>query len=547
MVADTVYKVNQPVSYVCNKCYYITKDIKDIEKHSKNCDVCYDCKFNPIEYMLIIHENQQLRQENQRLTMLNTKIEIEKETLEKIIDKNIKNSQDFDKKYQTKSIQTDIYDSLEKSEPNSISNCSNNTSNIIANDEVNDIVNEPNELKIENLTIKKDSASITKTRDRQNSHDGDEPKKSVFRVAKGIEIHEEQTIDEVNEIYKKIDEKEIEDNQELFCITSKAIHEKIESLMNLIKTQRTYTAELKEMRENRIKLSRFLSQQEYTEYLTNHIENMKTIFTTRITDHKKINSLIKNKLLLPLELRLIDYCGYESVEIDTNEISVYKKLLRYRCGLRRQYEVFNRDDIFTLYSTYNISLFNVVDYIKILIPNKYGINNLIYLDVPKSTIEDPYSFYYLEQINGKQRNWRMDCRLDDLLIDISSKALEYCISLYRKIHYDLYHDNDYRGLPDGSNQILEYEGEQLIQNIIILSDYIKFNNSVRQIIREKCLYRSTRYDKFNLQSDDPICKKRFNSLKKQSPESTILENIRRLFDKISDNHVNEIYISKINN
>ena len=108
---------------------------------------------------------------------------------------------------------------------------------------------------------------------------------------------------------------------------------------------------------------------------------------------------------------------------------------------------------------------------------------------------------------------RMDCRLDDLLIDISSKALEYCISLYRKIHYDLYHDNDYRGLPDGSNQILEYEGEQLIQNIIILSDYIKFNNSVRQIIREKCLYRSTRYDKFNLQSDDPICKKRFNSLK----------------------------------
>ena len=68
--------------------------------------------------------------------------------------------------------------------------------------------------------------------------------------------------------------------------------------------------------------------------------------------------------------------------------------------IKKTYEVFNRDDIFTLYSTYNISLFNVVDYIKILIPNKYGINNLIYLDVPKSTIEDPYSFYYLEQING---------------------------------------------------------------------------------------------------------------------------------------------------
>ena len=543
MVADNVSKVNQPVSYVCNKCYYVTKDMKDIEKHSKNCDVCYDCKFNPIEYMSMIHQNQQLREENQKLTMLNTQIEIEKQTLEKIIEKNIKHSQDFDKKYQTKSIQTDTYDSVKKSEPNAIINVCDK----LTDKSTDDISNKLKESNIENIIVEKEESSIIKTRDRQNSHDGEEHKKSVFRMAKGIEIYKEQTIDEVNEIYKKIDEKEIEDNQELFCITSKAIYEKIESLMNLIKTQRTYTAELKEMRETRIKLSRFLSQQEYTEYINNHIEHMKTIFSTRITDQKKINSLIKNKLLLPLELRLIEYNGYETVEIDTNEISIYKKLLRYRCGLKKDYEVFNRDEIFTLYSTYNISLFNVIDYIKILIPNKYGINNLIYLDIPKSTSEDPYSFYYLEQINGKNRHWKMDCRLDDLLTDISSKSLEYCISLYRKIHYDLYHDNDYRGFPDGSNQILEYEGEQLIQNIIILSDYIKFNNSVRQIIKEKCLYRSTRYDKFNLQSDDPICKKRFNSLKKQSSESTILENIKRLFDKISDNQVNEIYISKINN
>ena len=128
MVVDTVSKVNQPISYVCNKCYYVTKDIKDIDKHSKNCDACYDCKFNPIEYMLIIHQNQQLRQENQRLTMLNTKIEIEKQTLEKIIEKNIKNSQDFNKKYQTKTIQTDTYDLLETSEPNTIPNVSDKTS-----------------------------------------------------------------------------------------------------------------------------------------------------------------------------------------------------------------------------------------------------------------------------------------------------------------------------------------------------------------------------------------------------------------------------------
>ena len=185
MVADNVSKVNQPVSYVCNKCYYVTKDMKDIEKHSKNCDVCYDCKFNPIEYMSMIHQNQQLREENQKLTMLNTQIEIEKQTLEKIIEKNIKHSQDFDKKYQTKSIQTDTYDSVKKSEPNAIINVCDK----LTDKSTDDISNKLKESNIENIIVEKEESSIIKTRDRQNSHDGEEHKKSVFRMAKGIEIY----------------------------------------------------------------------------------------------------------------------------------------------------------------------------------------------------------------------------------------------------------------------------------------------------------------------------------------------------------------------
>ena len=273
---------------------------------------------------------------------------------------------------------------------------------------------------------------------------------------------------------------------------------------------------------------------------------MKEIFQSRM-EPRKINGLIKNKVLLPLELRFLEYNGYEAVEIDTNEISMLKKLLRYRLGFTKQHTVFDKENIINLYNSYNISLFNVIDYIKIILPNKYGINNLIYLDIPKSQSEDPYSFYYLEQINDKNRHWRMDCRLDDLVTEISTKVLEYCIVLYRKIYYNLYHDNDYRGLPDGSNQILEYEGEQLIQNIIILSDYVQFNTSVRAIIKEKCTYTSTRYDKFNLQSDDPICKKRFTQIRKQSSKEIILENIKRLFDNITEEQLTELYIGKMNN
>ena len=376
--------------------------------------------------------------------------------------------------------------------------------------------------------------------------DENEQKKSVFRMAKGIEIREEYTSDELAAIYNTVETKEMGNDHELYCVTEREITERIEHLMQLVRTQRTYTAELKDLRWLRFKLCKFLSTTQYIQFLESHIVHMKEIFQSRM-EPRKINGLIKNKVLLPLELRFLEYNGYEAVEIDTNEISMLKKLLRYRLGFTKQHTVFDKENIINLYNSYNISLFNVIDYIKIILPNKYGINNLIYLDIPKSQSEDPYSFYYLEQINDKNRHWRMDCRLDDLVTEISTKVLEYCIVLYRKIYYNLYHDNDYRGLPDGSNQILEYEGEQLIQNIIILSDYVQFNTSVRAIIKEKCTYTSTRYDKFNLQSDDPICKKRFTQIRKQSSKEIILENIKRLFDNITEEQLTELYIGKMNN
>ena len=276
---------------------------------------------------------------------------------------------------------------------------------------------------------------------------------------------------------------------------------------------------------------------------------MRDIFSARM-DNKKIPSIIKTRLLLPLELRLLEIKGYESIPIDTNEVSLLKTYLRYKWGFDKLLKPFDKERIINLYGCYNIALFNVADYIKIILPNKYGLNNLIYLDVPKSANEDPFSFYYLDKVNKANdgidvRHWIMDCRLDDIVSDIVHATLEFSINLYRKIYHAIYHDNVYR-VDTGDSQILEFEAEQLIQNIVIMSDYSSFNMTIRQIIKEKCKYIPTKYDKFNLYSDDPINRKRFKKSEHDIVEKEIINNIKRLFDTIDDNQLTSLYHTIVN-
>jgi hypothetical protein len=373
-----------------------------------------------------------------------------------------------------------------------------------------------------------------------------EHKKVVFRSIRGLEVRDEYTEVEIHKMYERVKLKEMEENGDLYSLQQSECEEKMTSLMNAIRTQKQYAPELRELRYIRLKLMKFLQLPQYVEFLHRHIEQMKEIFLSRM-DQKKVKGIIKIRVLLPLELRLIEMKGFETVPLDTDEISLLKQYLRYRWGFGKELKVFDKEQVINLYSCYNIALFNVVDYIKIIQPNRYGFNNLIYLDVQKSIDEDPFSFYYLEQIGNEgiaTRNWKMDCRLDDLVGDIATSVLEFSVNLYRKIYHAIYHDNVYRS-QDNDTQILEYEGEQIIQNIFILSDTYNFNMRIRQIIKEKCTYVPTKNDKFNLYSDDPINRRRFTGLKKWDGEELkkeTLRNIRQLFDTIEDSQLAELYI-----
>ena len=92
----------------------------------------------------------------------------------------------------------------------------------------------------------------------------------------------------------------------------------------------------------------------------------------------------------------------------------------------------------------------------------------------KSTLDDPFSFYYLEMIKSGKNKWRMDCRLEEMTSDLETKIKDYCIKIFRNIYFKIFGDNEYRSNIFKLNEIFEYECKTIIKNLIFVSNYVKF-------------------------------------------------------------------------
>ena len=91
------------------------------------------------------------------------------------------------------------------------------------------------------------------------------------------------------------------------------------------------------------------------------------------------------------------------------------------------------------------------------------------------------------------------------------------------------------------SQILECDCEQLLQNIIFLTDTKKVCNFLREKIKEINTYQPSQIDKFDLRGDDILQRKRFH--KKTNVDMT--ENIKLLFDNITAEIAVDLYRASI--
>ena len=369
----------------------------------------------------------------------------------------------------------------------------------------------------------------------------EKPKKKIYRSVKEYTKTSEKVLEsKLQEDVVRVD-KEIEEIvYNNFDVSYKDITEQLEKLFNNILNTRIYTVSLFSIKKLRHKLLGKLSLNEYTKIILQHIKRLETIFEKRNFNNKKIQKIIASSLT-PLDMRLSYYSGYTNANIEPDDVQQFGLALDILVKHKKQFVPYEKTTFIDHIKNYSLSLFEISECIERCLVNKYGYHNIIYIPRPKSTSKDPYSFYILIKA-GDVRQWEMACRLEDFSTYIADVALSYCIPLFRRIYKDVFNDNIYRDDYMGKSQIMEFDCEQLIQNIITLSRPKTFCQLLQEIIMTKCKITPTEADKFDLYADDKLQQKKFASMKNSDEDMCTI--MKRLFDGISDENAMNIINSR---
>ena len=365
-----------------------------------------------------------------------------------------------------------------------------------------------------------------------------EKKKTVFRKIKNkIDLAVEKP-QENEEKIKKVQEdmeKLAEENKLNASIeaVSKIINENMKELEKC-KIPKKY---LNIIKDNRITLLAKFSIENYIKYTKTHVRQIENIFTKKKYETKKITHLIASSLS-PLEQRLLAYEGYHNTVLLVDDIEKFKMALDLNTNHNKVFLSFSQQEINKELANYSMALFPCKENIKRVVYNPYGFHSLIYVSFPKSSLEDPYSFYILDNINNGQRRWRSDCRLLDFSSILSDFLKSYCITIFRKIYYDFFKDNIYRENYKSKANIFTLDCDQLLLNIIFLSKPKEVCNVFREIIVKNCTYVPTQQDSFNFTADDAIIKNTFNTMEDKSED--LVKVFQKIFENLSDEQAEKL-------
>jgi len=304
-----------------------------------------------------------------------------------------------------------------------------------------------------------------------------------------------------------------------------------------IDTAKNYIQLLERARTNRESIFCKMEVNKYINYLQSSINETIEKLKSRKLDDKKINSLIKNNFLRPIECKLLLDYKYESITLNQDDISYLIESNNTRYNYNK-YKVFNKEKFIESFMNYTISIFNIKDMIECIVKNEYC--NIKYIPQKTSKLEDPFSFYSLTKIDDDKILWTMDNRILDLSNDLRFSCLNYCIELFRTIYSTIFHDNDYRENFERHKEILGLEGIQLISNINVLSNEIEFNKLFQSVLIQVNSDNFPDYDKFryNLKGDDSSFKSDYHEI--NSDDIEITDNIIKLFDNSNQEIVEEI-------
>jgi hypothetical protein len=367
--------------------------------------------------------------------------------------------------------------------------------------------------------------------------DVDEKKKKIYKnVPKTLEITEEPSPESIHDNIKI---KEVFLSEEIKQIFGEfdidICKDEIKNSFDSIKDSRNYTQVLTHIKNNRTYLQTVLSPDEYVSLLKEHMSKVRVIFSDKSFNDKKIHQTIFPKFFSALEYRLIKVEGFEKQNIEMEDISKFKISQKISANYPKTFRVFDNSVFYKYFLNYSIALNSVSELFEKYINNPYGFKNIIYLPVS----DDVFSFYTLVKIENNKRFWKMDCRLETITNELSETVKNYCIALFRSIYKGCFNTNNFIIEYKSKYQVLEFDCEQILQNLFLCIHFFKINDILKNIVKDICTYSATSNDKFDLYSDD---KEQLQNFKHHSIEqSDFLDIVKQLFDNIEDSTAKEFY------
>lgn len=294
-----------------------------------------------------------------------------------------------------------------------------------------------------------------------------------------------------------------------------------------LKESRNYNHILSDIRTNRSYFQAMLSPQLYTDMLGEHLAKIKEIFSKKSFSEKKIISTVFPKFFSPLEYRLLLLEGYHKQALEVDDISKFKLCQKLNINHKQTFQPFDQSELVQYLLNYTLSFCTISELVRNFINNPYLKPNIIYLKTPN---DDGFAFYTLVKVEKNKRYWKMDCRLENLTLDLAECIREYCISLFRTFYKSAMDTNVYVNDYQSRCCITEYECEQLLQNIIIATDFFKLNSVLKSEVVTYCSYTADSGDKFDLKNED---KEQVENFKNHAlTEDTIHCVLNRLFDSL---------------
>ncbi len=509
------------IRFTCLNCNFSTIGIKNIEKHTIECndniginnDNLVDNTSNELDNDVKQEQQDKINDDNLSYEFDGSFYDLKEKNIdleillriETKIDNLLEATNKKKKKYDVnKTICTNVINDLKNLTNTELQN----------NQEENCVLNKNNDIKVSN----KKSPEV----------------KNFRSIGKVIELKEEPSDKVINDKIIAIENKinEIKNMYKEQIISSEII---FEECFKFILKNKTYTRELNLIKINRLKLIEMLSQEDYIKLLQKHVTKLENICKEKHYSDKKTSNII-TKTLNTLDTRLISYVNYHNVPLEMDEIQKFKNSLFFYHYSPPYYAIFKPEKIFESFLNLGCGISTIKENIERYLFNKYGFNNIIYVPIKSSTDDDPFSFYVLDKVD-KKRYWKMDCRLEQLIIAFIDNIKPYLIKLFRKFYYDVFNDNDYRSNYSNLSPITENECQQILQNIYTINNFKEFSLLLRNIVKNNATYYPTENDKFNMYSNDMVQKKRFNI--KEPVDNT--EVLKLLFDNMTNEQAVDCY------